>query len=97
MTIMQKAYWLMLTLGNLITFLLWQYHADDLTFILFVFSLIYSVIGFYDVFFSKRNLNRLYPVVAYIRYFLESFRVEIQQYFIANDTEEKPLIASSAL
>lgn len=39
---------------------------------------------------SKHTLNRLYPAVAHIRYFLESYRVEIQQYFIANDTEEKP-------
>ena len=90
MTIMQKAYWLILTFGNLATYSLWHYHADDLTFILFMFTLFYSVVGFYDLYFSKHNLNRLYPVVAYIRYFLESFRVEIQQYFIANDTEEKP-------
>ena len=90
MTIMQKTYWLILTLGNATTFFLWQQHPDDLTLSLFIFTLLYSAIGFFDIFFSKRNLNRLYPVVAYIRYFLESFRVEIQQYFIANDTEEKP-------
>jgi glutamate synthase domain-containing protein 2 len=48
------------------------------------------LIGLYDVFYSRHSLNRLYPVVAYLRYILESYRVEIQQYFIANDTEERP-------
>jgi glutamate synthase domain-containing protein 2 len=87
---MQKAYWLILTLGNGLAFWLWHYHGDDLTFLVLAFTLIYSAIGFYDVFFSPHNLNRLYPVVAYLRYFFESFRVEIHQYFVANDTEEKP-------
>jgi glutamate synthase domain-containing protein 2 len=90
MTLMQKFYWLIVTVGNLATYSLWYVHPDDLTFILMMLTVFYSLVGFYDIFFSKGNLNRLYPVVAYIRYFLESFRVEIQQYFIANDTEEKP-------
>ncbi|MBU2970226.1 FMN-binding glutamate synthase family protein [Pseudoalteromonas sp. C2R02] len=90
MTIMQKCYWLVLTLGNASSFALWQYHSDDMTFIILMMSVLYSVVGFYDIYFSKHSLNRLYPVVAYMRYGLESFRVEIQQYFIANDTEEKP-------
>lgn len=90
MTLMQKTFWLILTLGNLFTISLWRFKPDDFTFSLMLLTLLYSAVGLYDVFFSKRNLNRLYPVVAYIRYFLESFRIEIQQYFIANDTEEKP-------
>lgn len=90
MTLMQKSFWAIFFVGNLLTIGLWQFKPDDLTFSLMILTLLYSVIGIYDVFFSKRNLNRLYPVVAYIRYFFESFRVEIQQYFIANDTEEKP-------
>lgn len=87
---MQKAYWLILTFGNGLALWLWQFHGDDLTFLLLVFTLAYSIVGFYDVFFSPHNLNRLYPVVAYLRYLFESFRVEIHQYFVANDTEEKP-------
>ncbi|NRB39029.1 MAG: FMN-binding glutamate synthase family protein [Pseudomonadales bacterium] len=90
MTIMQKLYWLVASLGNILALRLFL--ADTGFFQAFLLSatLIYTVIGFYDIYFSKHNLNRLYPVVAYIRYFLESYRVEIQQYFIANDTEERP-------
>lgn len=90
MTIMQRVYWLIATVGNFLTALFYIYSASTFALVLFVFTLIYTAVGFHDLFISTRNLNKLYPVVAYIRYFLESFRVEIQQYFIANDTEEKP-------
>lgn len=90
MTIMQKVYWIIASIGNLIALYLVN-NFDSLVYTgLLIFTLMYTAIGFYDLFFSTRNLTRLYPVVAYIRYFLESFRVEIQQYFIANDTEENP-------
>ncbi|WP_462170474.1 FMN-binding glutamate synthase family protein [Pseudoalteromonas xiamenensis] len=90
MTLMQKVFWTIFFFGNATSIALWQYHPDDFTFFLVCFIGLYSILGLHDLFFSKRNLNRLYPVVAYFRYFLESFRVEIQQYFIANDTEERP-------
>lgn len=90
MTIMQKVYWLIASLGNLAALYLVNEFGNPLTIGLLVATGFYTVIGFYDIFFSRHNLNHLYPVVAYIRYFLESYRVEIQQYFIANDTEENP-------
>lgn len=90
MTIMQRVYWLIATVGNAIALYAVIQTSGSVSFITLAFTLIYSIIGFYDLFFSPHNLNRLYPVVAYIRYFLESYRVEVQQYFIANDTEEYP-------
>ncbi len=90
MTIMQVVYWLIASLGNLFFLYLLIQTGSLLNAILLISTLCYTFIGFYDLKFSPHNLNRLYPVVAYIRYFLESFRVEIQQYFIANDTEERP-------
>ncbi len=90
MTIMQKVYWFIATIGNISALILMSQTASWLSSLLFLFTLAYSLIGYYDLNFSKHNLNRLYPVVAYLRYFLESYRVEIQQYFIANDTEERP-------
>ncbi|WNC72262.1 FMN-binding glutamate synthase family protein [Thalassotalea psychrophila] len=90
MTIMQKFYWLVATVGNLIAFVLFINNAGVFEFVFITITLLYSIVGYYDQFYSKHTLNRLYPVVAYIRYFLESYRVEIQQYFIANDTEERP-------
>ncbi|MEH6450212.1 MAG: FMN-binding glutamate synthase family protein [Oleispira sp.] len=90
MTIMQAVYWLIASLGNGIALYLVNKFGSTFDICLLLFTVFYSVIGFHDLYFSRHNLNRLYPVVAYIRYFLESYRVEIQQYFIANDTEENP-------
>lgn len=90
MTIMQKFVWIIATLGNLLALLYLNYSGSAVAVILLALTVTYSIIGCYDMFYSKHTLNRLYPVVAYVRYFLESYRVEIQQYFIANDTEERP-------
>jgi len=90
MTIMQKALWLIASVGNFSAGYFYMHSQSAFSLILLISTLLYSIIGIYDVFHSRHSLNRLYPVVAYLRYFLESYRVEIQQYFIANDTEERP-------
>ena len=56
----------------------------------FLLLLAWSVAGTCDYFFSVSNLRRNYPVLAHIRYVLEFFRPEIQQYFISNNLEERP-------
>ena len=90
MTIMQKVYWFITTIGNGSALLLLSQTPTLFNLLFLLFTISYSLIGYYDLNYSKHNLNKLYPVVAYLRYFLESYRVEIQQYFIANDTEERP-------
>ncbi len=90
MTIMQKVFWLILTAGNAVTIYFYLQTPSVLSFLCVLFTLAYSSVGLYDTKYSTHSLNRLYPVVAHLRYFLESYRVEIQQYFIANDTEERP-------
>lgn len=90
MTIMQKVYWIVATLGNLLAISFVLNNTGLQSSLVLMFTLFYTVIGYFDIFHSPHTLNRLYPVVAYLRYFLESYRVEIQQYFIANDTEETP-------
>lgn len=90
MTIMQKILWLIATLGNAICILFLLYNPSLLSSLLLLLSISFTAVGFYDLFYSSHTLNRLYPVVAYLRYFLESYRIEIQQYFIANNTEELP-------
>ena len=90
MTLMQKILWLVVTLGNFFAGYFYLHSSSLLSLLLLLITLLYSLIGLHDVFYSRHSLNRLYPVVAYLRYILESFRVEIQQYFIANDTEERP-------
>ncbi len=90
MTIMQKVLWLIVTFGNAIALYSVFLFGNLLSIILLLLTTSYSAVGLYDYYISRHSLNRLYPVVAYLRYFLESYRVEIQQYFIANDTEERP-------
>jgi glutamate synthase domain-containing protein 2 len=87
---MQKILWIVATLGNFASGYFYMYSESLLSFFILLTTLLYSLIGLYDVFYSRHSLNRLYPVVAYLRYILESYRVEVQQYFIANDTEERP-------
>ncbi len=101
MTPVVRLYWL-ITLFFLPLSLLWlhlstggAYSASALAgsplaaFFTLVFGL-WAISGAWDILFSVSNLRRNYPVVANIRYFLEHFRPEIQQYFISNNLEEKP-------
>ena len=90
MTIMQKVVWGIAVIGNPLAVLYAAQSGSTAALTLLVLTVTYSIIGLYDIYYSKHTLNRLYPVVAYLRYFLESYRVEIQQYFIANDIEERP-------
>lgn len=56
----------------------------------FVFMLPVVVIWTYDLLQKNRTLLRNFPVLGHMRYILEFIRPEIQQYFIANDEEERP-------
>lgn len=49
------------------------------------------LVGFHDILQTKHTVLRLYPVVGHIRYLLESFRPEIQQYFIETDINGTPI------
>lgn len=57
---------------------------------LFLLLFVWSLVGTCEYFFSASNLRRNYPVLANMRYILEFFRPEIQQYFISNNLEERP-------
>ncbi|SDW33918.1 FMN-binding glutamate synthase family protein [Marinobacter mobilis] len=49
-----------------------------------------ALLGTYDLIQRQHTVSRNYPILANIRYFLESFGPEIRQYFIQSDTEERP-------
>ena len=49
-----------------------------------------TVIGIVDLVQNKHALNRNYPILAHFRYFFESIRPEIRQYFLEDDTEATP-------
>ncbi len=60
---------------------------------LFAFLIVGPLIavGIVDMTQKTKTLRRLYPLVCHFRYFLESFRPEIQQYFIESDTNGMPI------
>ena len=56
----------------------------------FVIVAPFIALGISDINQKHSSILRNYPVIGHIRYLLESFRPEIMQYFIENDTEGKP-------
>lgn len=90
MTLMQTCFWFIALAGNALTLSWFSLTGSTAAIVFLIFTLAYSAIGAYDIFLSPHSLNRLYPVSAYIRYFLENFRKEIHQYFVASETEELP-------
>lgn len=49
-----------------------------------------SLVGVIDITQSSQSIRRNYPVLAHLRFLLESIRPEIRQYFLESDTEEIP-------
>jgi glutamate synthase domain-containing protein 2 len=47
-------------------------------------------LGFYDIFQTKNNILKNYPVWGHIRSLFLSIRPQIQQYFIVNDQDDRP-------
>ena len=60
---------------------------------LWAFAVIGPIIllGLADMFQTKHSIRRLYPVLGHFRYLLESFRPEIQQYFVESNTDGAPI------
>lgn len=49
------------------------------------------LLGLYDILQTRHTVRRIYPVIGNFRYFFESIRKEIQQYFVESDTNGKPI------
>jgi glutamate synthase domain-containing protein 2 len=58
---------------------------------LFVVLLPIMVLGISDMLQTKQTIKRLYPILGRFRYLLESFRPEIQQYFVENEMDGTPI------
>ncbi|WP_108652074.1 FMN-binding glutamate synthase family protein [Dongshaea marina] len=54
------------------------------------FLLILVAIYLYDIIQTKHTILRNFPILGHMRFILEFFRPEIQQYFIADDKSEMP-------
>lgn len=101
MTPIVRLYWA-ITLIFMPLSLAWLVHSIDgpvsflsiieASFQLTVFLALMSwvLLGGCELLFGTSNLRRNYPVLANLRYMLEYIRPEIQQYFVANNIEERP-------
>ena len=49
-----------------------------------------SLVGVRDVTQTRQAIRRNYPIVSHFRFLFESFRPEIRQYLLEDDTEETP-------
>lgn len=49
------------------------------------------LLGIKDVLNKKQSIKSNFPIIGHFRYLLESFRPEIQQYFVETDTEGTPI------
>lgn len=47
-------------------------------------------LGLYDMRQKRRTVSRNYPILAHVRYILETIGPEIRQYFIQSDLDERP-------
>jgi glutamate synthase domain-containing protein 2 len=49
-----------------------------------------TLVGIIDLRQTRHALRRNYPILAHFRYFFESIRPEIRQYFLEDDTDARP-------
>ena len=55
-----------------------------------IFIVFLALVALYDVIQKKHTLLRNFPILGHMRFILEFFRPEIQQYFVASDNSERP-------
>ncbi len=58
---------------------------------LLVIILPFVGLGIYDMLQTRSTIPRIYPVIGRLRYFFESIRPEIQQYFVESDIDGIPV------
>jgi len=58
---------------------------------LFVPVIAIIAVGIYDMVQRPHTILRIYPVIGHFRFIFESFRAEIQQYFVESDTDGRPV------
>jgi glutamate synthase domain-containing protein 2 len=59
--------------------------------VLFVILLIFTFMGYRDMFQTRHTLKRIYPLFGRFRYILEELRPKMYQYFIESDIDGRPI------
>lgn len=73
-----------LAIMGVLTYVNWKFGFLGLIFIPLI------LMGFYDMFQSKRTIRRNFPLLGRMRYLLEALGPGARQYFIESDTDGKP-------
>ncbi len=73
---------------------IYYFFSDTILNIAWVVSIALSGVGIYDIIQSKHAILRNYPIMGHFRFFFESFRPEIRQYFIESDEDALPFSRS---
>lgn len=69
---------------------IYYFFSDYTLNIAWVVTVLLSALGLYDVVQTKHAILRNYPIMGHFRFFFESFRPEIRQYFIESDQDALP-------
>lgn len=59
--------------------------------VFFAIILVFTIMGYQDMFQKKHAIRRIYPLFGRLRYVLEELRPKMYQYFIESDTDGKPI------
>ena len=73
---------------------IYYFFSDTFLNVLWVITILLSFVGVYDIIQSKHAILRNYPIMGHFRFFFESFRPEIRQYFIESDEDALPFSRS---
>ncbi|MEG0481532.1 MAG: FMN-binding glutamate synthase family protein [Acinetobacter sp.] len=73
---------------------IYYFFSDTLLNVVWLMTIILSIVGIYDILQSKHAILRNYPIMGHFRFFFESFRPEIRQYFIESDEDALPFSRS---
>src|SRR5690606_14279882 len=59
-------------------------------YVLFAIFLVFTVMGYIDMFQTHHTIRRIYPLFGRLRYVLEDLRPKMYQYFIESDIDGRP-------
>jgi len=85
----RKLFFILSILSILFIFITAQYN-EKLWWLFIVVAPIITL-GIYDTTQTRSTIPRIYPVIGRLRYFFESIRPEIQQYFVESDIDGIPV------
>ncbi|MFA7448566.1 MAG: FMN-binding glutamate synthase family protein [Weeksellaceae bacterium] len=86
---MRKSFVIISTLILIVTFgLAWFLSMN--WYVLFAIFLVFTVMGYIDMFQTHHTIRRIYPLFGRLRYVLEDLRPKMYQYFIESDIDGRP-------